>query len=231
MKLIFNDATELQIQSIKRTEDYLTVLVLETVATAEQLREMFSDGKKTKKLTIKDRETTIGTYTGYTDFYRTESYTGGVLGVVNYKPEKTPEYQADMIASAVKMAEIQAQGLTDEQALTVQNLYPEWDDVIGQTVAIGFKFNYADSLYKTIQDSLLIQEQYIPGEGTESLYAVIDETHAGTEGDPIPYDGNMELFEGKYYSQDGVVYRCIRNTEQPVYHALKDLVGLYVEVA
>ena len=38
---------------------------------------------------------------------------------------------------------------------------------------------HGDVLYKTIQDSLLIQEQYVPGEGTESLYAVIDETHAG----------------------------------------------------
>ena len=231
MILVFNDATELQIQSIKRTEDYLTVLVLETVATAEQLREMFSDGEKTKKLTIKDRETTIGTYTGYTMFYRTESYTGGILGVVNYKPNKTPEYEADMIASSVKVTKIQAQSLTDEEALTVQNLYPEWKDVIGQTVKEGYKFNYLGVLYKTIQPNLTIQEQYIPGEGTESLYAVIDETHTGTEDDPIPYDGNMELLEGNYYSQDGVVYRCTRNTEQPVYHALKDLVGLYVEVA
>ena len=43
-------------------------------------------------------------------------------------------------------------------------------------------------------------------------------------------DGNMELFEGLYYIQNGIVYLCTRNTEQPVYHALSDLVGLYVEV-
>lgn len=39
----------------------------------------------------------------------------------------------------------------------------------------------------------------------------------------------MELFEGKYYSQSGVVYKCTRNTEQAVYHDLSALVGLYVE--
>ena len=77
-------------------------------------------------------------------------------------------------------------------------------------------------------DGLTIQEQYIPGEGTESLYAVINETNAGTQEDPIPYNGNMTLENGKYYSQDGVIYLCNRDTEIPVYQALKDLVNIYV---
>jgi hypothetical protein len=41
----------------------------------------------------------------------------------------------------------------------------------------------------------------------------------------------MVLENGKYYSQDGAAYYCWRDTGNPVYHALKDLVGLYVEVA
>ena len=41
----------------------------------------------------------------------------------------------------------------------------------------------------------------------------------------------MELEEGKYYSQDGVTYLCTRDTGIPVYNALKDLVGIYVEAA
>ena len=100
-----------------------------------------------------------------------------------------------------------------------------------ETLEKGYKFVHGDVLYKTIQDSLLIQEQYVPGEGTESLYAVIDETHAGTQENPIPYDGNMALEKGKYYSQDGVIYLCNRDTENPVYHNLSDLIGLYVEKA
>lgn len=69
----------------------------------------------------------------------------------------------------------------------------------------------------------------MPGEGTESLYTRIDETHAGTLSDPIPYNGNMALEAGKYYSQSGAVYLCTRDTVNPVYSALADLVGLYVE--
>lgn len=47
--------------------------------------------------------------------------------------------------------------------------------------------------------------------------------------DPIPYCGNMALESGKYYSQDGKVYKCTRDTGNPVYNALSELVGLYVE--
>ena len=135
-----------------------------------------------------------------------------------------------MVQAAVLVAQMQAQELDDAQALTVKAIYPQWQEIIGKTVKLGYKFLHNDVLYKTIQDNLLIQDQWIPGEGTESLYAVINETNAGTQEDPIPYAGNMALENGKYYSQDGVIYLCNRDTEIPVYQALKDLVGLYVTV-
>ena len=37
------------------------------------------------------------------------------------------------------------------------------------------------------------------------------------------------LEEGKYYSQDGKVYLCTRDSGIPLTHALSELVGLYVE--
>ena len=49
--------------------------------------------------------------------------------------------------------------------------------------------------------------------------------------DPIPYSGNMTLTAGLYYMQDWVIYKCTRDTGNPVYHALSELVGLYVEKA
>lgn len=118
---------------------------------------------------------------------------------------------------------------SDLDALAVKDIYPAWDSLIGQTVNVDFKLTHDGKLYKVIQ-AHTVQADWIPGVGTESLYAVIDEGHTGAEDDPIPYDGNMELTEGLYYSQDGIVYLCTRSTGQPVYHALSDLVGLYVEV-
>lgn len=181
---------------------------------------------------VQERGQIIATYEGYTAFYRTEIYTGKIYGVVMYKQETLPEMQTEVQAAAVLVAQIQAQGLTDEQALQCKAIYPEWKDIIGQTVKQDYKFLHGDVLYKVIQPGeLTIQEQYVPGEGTESLYTVLDETHAGTLEDPIPYEGNMALENGKYYSQDGAVYLCNRNTEIPVYQDLKDLVGIYVQVS
>ena len=62
-----------------------------------------------------------------------------------------------------------------------------------------------------------------------ALYVRVDEAHVGTLADPIPYEGNMALTAGLYYTQDGVTYLCTRDTGIAVYNALSELVGLYVE--
>ena len=227
MKIIFNDATEITVQQVEPNGDYLRVLTVGN--TPEQLKVLFTDSTRTSRMIVQERGQTIAKYEGYTVFYRTEIYTGQIYGVMMYKQETLPEVKSEIQQAAVLVARMQAQSLDDAQALAVKAIYPQWQEIIGQTVALGFKFQHGEKLYKTIQDSLLIQEQYIPGEGTESLHAVIDETHAGTQEDPIPYSGNMALENGKYYSQDGVIYLCNRDTEIPVYQDLKDLVGLYVE--
>ena len=124
-----------------------------------------------------------------------------------------------------------AQTITDDNAaLSIKSVYPEWEKIIGKTVPEGFKFMYGDDLYKVIQPELTLQDIYPPGTGTESLYTKIDETHAGTAEDPIPYNGNMELFSGKYYIQENVLYLCTRDSGTPLYHNLADLVGVYVTI-
>lgn len=227
MKLRFNDATEITVQQVETHGDYLRILTVGN--TPDQLKVLFTDSTRTARMIVQERGQTIATYEGYTAFYRTEIYTGQIYGVMMYKQETLPEAQSQMVQVAVLVAQMQAQELDDAQALTVKAIYPQWQEIIGKNVKLGYKFLHNDVLYKTIQDNLLIQDQWIPGEGTESLYAVINETNAGTQEDPIPYNGNMALENGKYYSQDGVIYLCNRDTEIPVYQALKDLVGLYVE--
>lgn len=120
----------------------------------------------------------------------------------------------------------------DQTALRMVEFYPEWADLIGQTVdKAGFRFAYSGKLYKTIPANHTFQADWVPGVGTEALYTRIDETHDGTQYDPIPYDGNMALESGKYYTQDGELYKCTRDTVNPVYNPLAELVGLYVEIA
>lgn len=121
----------------------------------------------------------------------------------------------------------------DQTALRMREYYPAWADLAAEqysTDKTGFKFTHSGELYKTIPAVHTFGAQWVPGVGTESLYVRIDETHDGTKYDPIPYSGNMALEAGKYYAQNGVTYLCSRDTGNPVYHALSELVGLYVEV-
>lgn len=126
-------------------------------------------------------------------------------------------------------AGIQTMELTDNESLKVKELYPEWVEKMGKQVNIREKYQYNGKLWKVLQ-AHTVQENWKPGEGTESLYTEVTESHAGTKDDPIPYNNNMELENGKYYSQDGVTYICTRDTGIPVYNPLKDLVGIYVEI-
>lgn len=125
-----------------------------------------------------------------------------------------------------------SQSLEDAVALTAVELFPKWKELVEKGVEVekGFRFQYDNKLYRTEQPKYQFVEQYVPGVGTESLFSVVDETHAGTIEDPIPYEGNMEIFNGLYYIQNDVVYRCIRDSGIPLQHDLSALVGNYVEV-
>lgn len=117
----------------------------------------------------------------------------------------------------------------DNTALRMKAYYPAFDSIVGKKVEQGFKFTHDGKLWKVAQPELTIQAHYPPGDGMESLYTKVNETHAGTIDDPIPYDGNMVLEKGKHYIQNETTYLCNRDTVNPVTHALSELVGLYVE--
>ena len=122
---------------------------------------------------------------------------------------------------------------SDEQALEVSSLYDKYEDLVRDRVHVdhaGFRFQYGDDLYKTVQPQHTFDGVYAPGTGTESLYAKVARQDEGGDDAPIEYSGNMELEEGKYYTQNGVVYLCTRSTGIPVFNALADLVNIYVEV-
>ena len=125
-----------------------------------------------------------------------------------------------------------AQSLPDADGLKAKSLYPRWETLVkkGSVEAeAGYRFTYNGDLYKCFNANPTFQLDWVPGNGTAALYVRVDEAHAGTLEDPIPYDGNMELKAGLYYIQSGVTYLCNRNTGQPVYNSLAELAGLYVE--
>lgn len=119
-----------------------------------------------------------------------------------------------------------AQSLEDSISATCPELYDEWD---GNGIAYGkdYKVRRNGKVYKVIT-AHTSQADWMP-EVSASLFTIIDEVHAGTLEDPIPYNVNMELLVDTYYIQDDIIYKCTRATGIPVHNDLKDLVGIYVE--
>lgn len=143
------------------------------------------------------------------------------------RQKNSKENQAILFA---KMT-INATPLTNNQAISVKNLHPEWKEFIGKSLSTGFRVLHEDALYKVRQDISVVLENQPPSIDTAALYEEINETHDGTKADPIPYNNNMALELGKYYIQDDIIYMCTRDTGQAVYQDLSDLVGIYVQIA
>lgn len=136
----------------------------------------------------------------------------------------TPQEKARALRPLIEKAAV---SLDDADALDAVELFPSY--AVGVEYTSGFRFRYGEKLYKVLQ-AHTAQEDWKP-DSTPSIYAEVEKPgEGGSPDNPIAYSGNMELFSGKYYAQDGVVYRCFRDTGIPVYNALRDLVGLYVEV-
>lgn len=140
--------------------------------------------------------------------------------------EQSRSLTAEEVTAMLLTQQVNTLVVDDNTALRMAEFYPEWAE--GTAYAVGFKVRWGGGLWRCRQEHTS-QTGWEP-ENVPSLWEQINETHAGTLEDPIPYGGNMALEEGLYYHQDYVIYRCFRDTGNPVYQALAELVDLYVEI-
>lgn len=139
--------------------------------------------------------------------------------------EKTKPLTESEVLSMLIPKQINTLDVDDNTALRMTEFYPEWDAGTGYTA--DYKVQYSGKLWRCLQ-AHTSQTGWEP-ENAPALWTEICETHNGTLADPIPYDGNMALMAGLYYIQDYVIYLCTRDTVNPVYNPLAELVGIYVE--
>lgn len=101
--------------------------------------------------------------------------------------------------------------LSDNEAMEVKDLFPIWPN------GVNAEGNYVQNQYLTHKGQLYqimqptvkpIESQPPDGVGMLAVYRPVDNTHAGTLEDPIPWVYGMDCFEGKYYSYEGAVYYC-----------------------
>ena len=119
--------------------------------------------------------------------------------------------------------------ITNDEALDRMVIIYDWLHYIGKPLKVGQCVVEGDNVYRVRQDINEVLEVYPPSI-VPALYEVIEMVHTGDLNDPIPYVVPMEIFKGKYYSEGGVVYNCIRDSGTALSHSLKDLVNLYVEM-
>lgn len=149
--------------------------------------------------------------------------------------DSIPEIEESIIPIQEQMLKVQRltvktmTTIENSVALEIPDFFPNFVDMIGEAVKKGNILKYMGKLYRVRQDHTVLAI-YTPGIETASLYEVIDRGHAGTVEDPIPYTPPMEIFEGKYYIQSSVLYRCTRDSGTALTHNLSELVRLYVEV-
>lgn len=118
--------------------------------------------------------------------------------------------------------------ISDSEALDRMVVIYGWEFYIGKTLKQGQVCVYNDKAWRSRQEHTVL-EVYPPSMDTASLYEVIEIIPTGEKDDPIPYTPPMEIFEGKYYSEDNLLYLCNRDSGTALTHKLADLVGIYVE--
>lgn len=192
-KLILKNGTELSIESGGSIGN-ITVLLGSYEELGQFAGHMTADNISEVKFTSNDL--VGGDYdkmTLITPHYRVTQIEDGTLQVVFGLRKKTQEeLQQDDVQAAITY-------LSDEQALTVPALYPEWSPA--GTYAAGDRYRCNGALYKCLQDHAA-EPNWSP-EAAPSLWAPLlivddailewqqpDSTNGYSTGDKVAHDGN-----------------------------------------
>lgn len=116
--------------------------------------------------------------------------------------------------------------MTIEESLELAAYFPKWE--ADKAMPFGYKVSYEGSLFEVIQPHTS-QVDWTPREA-KSLFKVVQIEADGSINDPIDWESGMVLEEGKYYMDGDVMYKATRDSGNPLYYSLSDLVDTYVEV-
>ena len=227
-KLILVDETEIESKNgfsvVDDTYEYTTTMSDYTELAT--LSSKFTD-ENLSTVTVVDNWGGEVEYSGLTvsvpRFFIVEENGYEIIVTIRLKTKTTVDDQ-------IQLAQNVAQDFDDEKALTVKSLYPNYTELIGKQVSIGTKCVWYEKLYKTKIPDYTVTKDLTPGSlGSEAIWECIDEDHEGTYEDPIPYEGNMTLEQGKFYTQNDIIYICTNGSGIAVYDNLEYLVTFVAE--
>lgn len=120
--------------------------------------------------------------------------------------------------------------IEDKEALDRAIVIYNWDKYIGKSLKTGQVVVHDERVYRVRQDIPIVLEKQYPSLDTAAIYEVVELVATGEKDDPIKYEPPMEIFDGKYYTDDNILYVCTRDSGIALSHPLSALVGMYVEV-
>ena len=136
----------------------------------------------------------------------------------------------DIVSQLKELAQAQVEALTDDEAKKVPALFPLWETE--KAYAVGDRVWYQASLYKCVQ-AHTSQPTWNPKDAV-SLWANVSEESQEADGSrehPFAWESGMTSYNGKYYTEDGILYLCIRDSGNPLYFPISALIGTYFQIA
>ena len=120
-----------------------------------------------------------------------------------------------------------AESLSDTDALQAVEFFEEWQ--ADTDYERGDRRRYDGTLYKARQSHT--SQSIYPPNLVPALWEVVAPEGKGDSPDnPIEYDQSMAIEKDKFYQENDVIYICIRDSGVPLYTALANVIGNYVEV-
>lgn len=126
---------------------------------------------------------------------------------LNLEQPPTQEQQAVTLMRAMARTAI---NIPDAVALSIPDILPTWQEFLdaGEKIGANVCLMHNGQCYRTKQ-VVTPQAHQPPGsEGMLAIYSPIDQKHAGTIEDPIPWVYGMDCEANKYYSYNKHVYRA-----------------------
>lgn len=194
--------------------------------TAEELQKIFSVPGNISTINIlTDDDNKYGIIAGWT-VYGGIMLNGDIKTVILTKPVDATEkritdteaaiielqtavktYGSDEVKASVKVAQIQAQNLTDEQALTVKDIYPVWDGN-GVSYQKDYYLTYDGKLYKVLQ-AHTSQADWVP-DAAPSLFAEVLPGQDGTGiGEWVQPDSTNPYMTGDQVTHNGATWESL----------------------
>ena len=138
-----------------------------------------------------------------------------------------------VLAAKSRAALVQTASFTTSEfsLLAKAELFPVW--TAGETYPQGRRIQHEGIVYEVVAADGVTAEAHRPpnGEGRLAVYRPLStdpstgETPTGTQDDPIPYIGGMDVVKDKYYSYNGKLYKA--NLTMPACVWPPDTAGLW----